>query len=396
VTAHSRSYIAPSKHRPRLLLVIPDIRGGGAERVVANLLGAMQPDLFEYHLATLKHREDNCAEFPLPDHVTRHVLRAKSVETALLPLTLLVWKLRPDVICSHIAGMNVVTAIALALSRIEARLVLVEHHIASSALVSSGPAHVLLQPAMRLTYPLSDRVVGVSSSVLAESLRLVGALHDRGVVLPNPVVGPDIERLSAPAAGHHWLDDSRFEVVLGIGRLVEPKNFTLLIDAFAIVATRRPAARLIIMGTGPLRQVLQAHIERRRLQPFADLVGHLNNPFPSMRRAGVVAVTSHSEGLSTVIIEALALGTTVVATDFASARDALPSWGPAPVAHTSLAVAAAIEWSLVHPEPRERLKRWAAQFGVGIIARRYEQLFLEVLNDKASKAPSTATASLHI
>jgi glycosyltransferase involved in cell wall biosynthesis len=97
-----------------------------------------------------------------------------------------------------------------------------------------------------------------------------------------------------------------------------------------------------------------------------------------MRRARTVAVTSHSEGLSTVMIEAAALGTSVVATDFASAREALPGW-TVPVPFDPAAVAEAIERQLDQPPERDRLQAWASQFEVASIARRYEQLFLDLL-----------------
>lgn len=365
--------------KPRFLTVIPDLRVAGAERVVANLLRAMRPELFEYHLVTLPPGADAASEFPIPDHVSRSHFEAHRVEASGLELARLLRRLKPDVVCSHIAAMNVVAGIAHIVSRSRARLVFVDHHVASRPLVSSGAFYPLLAPAMRLTYRLCDCIVGVSSAVLEDSLRIVGASAKSGIVIPNPVVTPNIQAMSDPAAGHPWLDDPEFEVVLGVGRLVAFKNFELLIESFALVAQRRPRARLVIMGEGPLLERHQAHIDRLGLAQRAQLVGHCINPFPGMRRARLVAVTSHSEGLSTVMIEAAALGTPVVATDFASARDALPDWA-VPVPFSPTAIAAAIERQLDQSPDRDRLRGWASQFDVASIARRYEQLFLDLLS----------------
>jgi glycosyltransferase involved in cell wall biosynthesis len=366
--------------------VIPYLAVAGAERVVANLLAAMRADLFDYHLVTLRSRPGQ-QEHRLPPHVHRSILDSSRAETALMSLARCFRSLRPDVICSHIVAMNVITAAAVALSGIRTRLVLVDHHLATESIVSSGPFHALLPATMRWAYRRSDRIVGVSSAVLENSLRVVRTIANKGLVIPNPVVFPEMLALSEETADHPWLNEPQYEVVLGVGRLVLFKNFELLIDAFARVAARRPHSRLIILGSGPLHSVHDAHIRRLGLEAKAQLIGFRANPFPAMRRAGTVAVTSHSEGLSTVLIEAMACGTQIVATQFSSAKETLPNWGPRPVPFTPEAVASAIEQRLDHPDDPRRLMAWASQFAVGPIARRYEQLFLEVLVDGNDGCP---------
>ncbi len=375
--------------RPRFLTIIPHIGLGGAERVVANLLATMRPELFDYHLVTL-NVPDGGTEQTLPPYVNRSVLNATRVETAGIALARYLRRLRPDLICSHVVAMNVITSMAVLASGIDSRLVLIDHHVATQSNVGSsnvkGPGlfHPLLRPAMRWAYPRSDRFVGVSSTVLGETQRVVGANRGKGVVIPNPIVRDDLVARSQEPAGHPWLDQAGFEVVLAVGRLVPVKNFHLLINAFALIAERRANARLIIMGIGPLRSELEAQIQRLGLESRAQLIGQKENPFSAMRRARTIAVTSHSEGLSTVLIEAMACGTPVVATQFQSAGEALPSWGGRPVPFTPEAVANAIEQRFDHPEDPQRLKTWATQFAAAPIARRYEQLFLDILAGHAN------------
>jgi glycosyltransferase involved in cell wall biosynthesis len=381
LASRSSGNVCKSVMRPRLLTVIPNLGLAGAERVVANLLTAMQLELFDYHLVTLQWP----AEFKqhrLPNHVQWSILGASRVEMSAPALSRYLRKLQPDLICSHIAAMNVVTSLAVALSGIRTKLILVDHHVASHKIVGSGPFHRLLLPAMRWAYPRSDRVIGVSSPVLETTYQIVRSPKCKGMVIPNPVVFPELEDCSLEPTGHPWLDNCGHEVILGVGRLLPSKNFKLLIDAFALVAKRRPRSRLIIIGSGPQRSALQDHISCLGLQSCAQLVGLKENPFSAMRRARLVAVTSASEGLSTVLIEAMACGTSVVTTDFASAKDALPSWGPQPVSHTPEAVADAIGEGLDHPVEPERLKAWASRFAAGPIARRYEGLFLDLLAER--------------
>lgn len=384
--------------RPRFLTVIPDLGFAGAERVTANLLNAMRPELFDYHLVTLTEYEN---QYQVPDHVNWKVLHSPRVETAAWALARHIRALKPDVICSHIVSMNICTAMSCALSRVRPRLVMVEHHVATQAIVSdtstkgTGMLHNLLVPAMRWTYPRADKIVGVSSAVLQETLRVTGVDASKGVVIPNPVVFSDFEARSAEPADHRWLDDPSYEVILGVGRLIPFKNFSLLIDAFARIAPHRPRARLVICGDGYLRPALEAQIKERGLEDRAELVGLRPNPYSAMRRAGVVAVTSFTEGLSTVLIEAMACGTPVVATDFASARETLPSCAHPPVALTPDAVADAIVRVLSRPRETEQLKAFAAGFSINPVARRYEQVLLSVLpaGEPAAEPQGVAGAS---
>jgi glycosyltransferase involved in cell wall biosynthesis len=82
----------------------------------------------------------------------------------------------------------------------------------------------------------------------------------------------------------------------------------------ALVGRRRPV-RLLVLGEGSERRRLEALARRLGVESDVALPGYAENPYPLMARAAVVALSSLREGLPTVLIEALALGRPVVATD---------------------------------------------------------------------------------
>ncbi len=113
---------------------------------------------------------------------------------------------------------------------------------------------------------------------------------------------------------HPWFTPGEPPVVLGVGKLEAQKDFPTLIRAFARVRRAQPA-RLVILGWEPDRPQLEALVSELGLEDDVALLGHVGNPYPYMARAAVFVLSSHWEGLPTVLIEAMAVGTPVVSTD---------------------------------------------------------------------------------
>lgn len=122
---------------------------------------------------------------------------------------------------------------------------------------------------------------------------------------------------------HYKVPDNRLPMVVSVGRLVEKKGFNDLIDACAILAGRGRPFRCQIIGTGPLETELRVQIERLGLQSLVELMGPLPRVelIETIQQAAVFAapcvVTNDADrdGLPTVLLEAMALGTPCVSTD---------------------------------------------------------------------------------
>jgi CDP-glycerol glycerophosphotransferase len=108
------------------------------------------------------------------------------------------------------------------------------------------------------------------------------------------------------------------------GRLSPEKNQARLIRAFDLVHRENPNTRLVIMGSGPLREKLDALVDELGLVTAVTLTGHLDNPYVVMANSDCFVLSSDYEGQPMVLLEAMTLGLTIVSTDFASVRGALP------------------------------------------------------------------------
>lgn len=106
------------------------------------------------------------------------------------------------------------------------------------------------------------------------------------------------------------------EIVVSVGRLERPKGFLAVIEAMAEVVVRHPDAKLLIVGEGPERQILEDKIKELKLEESVMLTGQIEKKLlhTYLRLADVFVLNSPFEGFSRTILEALYLGVPVVTT----------------------------------------------------------------------------------
>jgi len=165
----------------------------------------------------------------------------------------------------------------------------------------------------RRRYLAMDRLVAVSEQ-LRDDLRTQLLLNPSNItVIPNGIDIGEVERLGAEPLTHPWFAGDEPPVVVAAGRLTRQKGFDVLLRAFALARARRPM-RLVVLGKGPEQGHLQALARQLGIADDVELSGHVCNPLPYFRRGALFVLPSRWEGLSNVLLEALASGIPVVAT----------------------------------------------------------------------------------
>ena len=358
----------------RLTIFLPSLAYGGAERAFTNIANGFVDRGVEVALV-LAH-----AAGPYIDDISPAVrifdLKRRSVAMAIPGLLRHLREYRPDALLSAMTHANVASAIAWRLANSSARLVLTEHTHLSSAFKEYRNASMrVIHCVMPLTYSLADHIIAVSNGVATDLKAKFHLNQEKLVGVYNPVVDTHLFHNALAPSCHPWLAQKKAPVVVTAGRLVRLKDFATLIRAFALVRSRR-TLKLVIFGEGPLHGELIALARSLGVEQDVDLPGFVSNPFSEMSAADLFVLSSRYEGLSNVLIEAMACGTPVVSTDCPSGPYEILEggrWGQLVPVGDSAAMARAIEATLdasTLPDVRVR----AAEFSTDTAISRYAEV----------------------
>lgn len=231
------------------------------------------------------------------------------------------------------------------------------------------------------------RVVAISAEIEAELLAH-GFAADQIARIPN---GVDVTRFAPardPAAAGSQVGFGP-ETVLFLGRLDAQKGLDTALAAWVRVAARRPAARLVLVGSGPAQASLQAHARELGLGSQVQFPGTRSDPEVVLRASQVFLLPSRSEGMSNALLEAMATGLACVATRIGGNSDLLEHEEtgllvpPGDVAALADALLALLE----DPGLRDGLgtaARAAAveRYGMNRIVREYADLYAALAGDR--------------
>lgn len=289
--------------RGKLLLVLPAVRAGGAERVMVGLSEVFLDAGFEVHLATVNKGEDF---FALRGGIVRHRfefstgsmgLRAPFVNARkLAAIRKLARNVQPTAIISFLNRMNIRVLAATMGLRIP---VIVSERIAPEK-TGAGPGWKVLR---RLMYPKAYAVV---AQTRREADWFKGFVK-RTTIIENPVSPRVLSARGVP--------DYSSKLVVAAGRFTRQKGFDILVRAFGKVASQFKDWRLVVYGDGPQRVQLLELVRELGLEDRVAMPGTASDLLGAMLGASTFVLSSRYEGFPNVLIEAMGLGLAVVATD---------------------------------------------------------------------------------
>jgi len=282
----------------RVLYLIDSLAGGGAESVLANLINHLTQNApqVECEVATLyPTSEKYLKEKKFP--VRCLGLTTKYSPKGILQLNQLLSKHRYDIVHVHLFPANYYAAIT-SLHFPHLSWVYTEHNVWNRRRQLSP-----LRMVETLVYSRFDRIVAVSELVAANLKCWIPTVASRLHVIPNSVPVPKL-KVNERAI------DPDFATVLFAGRLERAKGIDILLEAFADVTI---PSKLLLAGEGSLRAVLEEQAVELGIHNRVEFLGFRLDLQHLMAQADCVVLPSLWEGLPMVILEAMALGTPVIA-----------------------------------------------------------------------------------
>ncbi len=371
----------------KILLVIPSLAGGGAERVL--LLLTQYLDRSKFIPVIVLFQGTNAYEGEIPPDVKVICLNKKSrydFFRLIRSLARIIQDEEPALIHSFLLYANYLSVMAQRHSRRDVP-VLLNQQINMTLVMENCNSPWYIRLLARRYYPKATGIICASSGVKEDLVTNFRIPEEKCKVIYNPCDIVRVTDLAQETVDHIWLQQE-IPVLCACGRLTAQKNFPLLLRAIKL-GLKEQSLRLIIIGEGEDRSEIEAYAAALGVAPYVSFLGFQSNPFKYFAKAAAFIVSSSFEGFGIVIVEAMACGVPVISTRCPSGPDEIISDGVNGLlvpCHDESAMAAAI-LRLFRDEPlRRRLaeagRRRAQDFDIGGAVQEYERTFLEIIENK--------------
>lgn len=364
--------------RLRVLVSIPALRSGGPDRVMFELLCALDRRRFEPYLLVLEDEGRYLSMLPSDVHVEALGLKPGLAGRYPLFKTLRhIRSVKPDIVLAT-QNMTLTIGVLRNLLPSNCRLVLRQANDVSADFAvlvkQSWFKHRLARQISFATLRGADAIVCQSVAMQRDLRRSLGARANLRVI-SNPI---DVDRVRSDTA---TVKLSGAPALVAVGRLSAQKGYDILLAAIAKVRPSHPNLHLTIVGDGPDRESLKRLASELGLTAAVTFAGFQNGPLAMVRGADLFVLASRYEGFPNAALEALACGTPVVLTDCPGANSEIVREGingKLALAVSPDGFAAALDSAIreVSSFDREAITADCAErFGADRIVAQYQRLF---------------------
>ena len=298
-------------------LLVSAMNSGGAERVVSHLTRILG-EKYEVHLILFEdtYMEYECAgtihNLNVPAKAGGVLGKLKLLHQRVSGLKKLIRQLGLSCVISFMDSPNFVNL----LGRVKGCKHCISIRNYSQVENSGSRLGKLTDFGMKLLYKRADRVVTVSRLLERDFAATYGVPAEKIITVYNPYDFAGMREKGAlplPEEAQTFFD-SGF-VFANVGRMVHQKGLWHLVKAFAQVRSDHPEAKLVLIGEDWTEGKLPALLEKLQLQDSVLLTGRVRNPYQYLQRAGCYVLSSLFEGFPNALVEAMACGLPVIATD---------------------------------------------------------------------------------
>lgn len=310
--------------KKKILFLIPNLKHGGAEKVLVNLVNNLDSQKYDITLQTLFDvgvHKDSIAPHLRYIPGFKHEFRGNSLVIKLLSPRFW-WKLlvkeHYDIAVSYLEGptSRILSGCDDPATKKVAWLHIELETQNKAAIGFRDPLEALE------AYNRMDRIVAVSGNVREHFLKWIPVSTPIDV-LYNTNETAQILELGAQAPDDPLFPALSVPTVCSVGKLMNSKGFDRLMNVHRKLLDEGLLHHIFILGVGEDLQRLQRQIRLLNIQDTVTLLGFRKNPYQYVSRCDLYVCSSRREGFSTAVTEALVLGTPVVSTACSGARELL-------------------------------------------------------------------------
>lgn len=292
-----------------IVFFLPNLRPGGAERVMLNVMFSYHDAYPGVNVVLLLGEKLGPLLGDVPVTIPIYSLKAKSATKSIIPLISFCNKHKPRIIFSTLGSALAASVVKLLVSRKTIFINRIGNTIGAEKLLFKNTLkRYLYIQANKFIAKNSNHVIFQCNYMAKDHRKETGVIPKTFSIIYNPVQVDNVKRLADNIVNDKF-------TFIAVGRLNTQKGYQILITACAILKDSGKEFNLAIIGDGNLQESLQKQIEELQLKEYITLMGFNANPYPYMKQAAYVVSSSLYEGFSNVIIESLCLGTPVIATN---------------------------------------------------------------------------------
>ena len=295
---------------------MPSANNGGVQRIMAQLVNKLKE--FKYQIVFLiadgkgEMIDSISKEIEIKDFKIR--LGRGDIKTilSLFKVCKFLKNDKPDVLCAAPGFSTVISVVSKKITRSETKVaIMVDNKL--STLKKGKIKHRISYYIYKKIYPYADAIIVAHEQGYKDIVKTFKVEKKKVYKIYHPLIN-EKEIESAEKPNHIWYQNNE-KVILSVGRLVKEKDFPTMLKAFYLYKKANSNCKLLILGEGPERKNLENMIKKYHLESSVQLYGYVNNPYSFMKYSEMFVLTSSKEAFGNVIVEALATGTQVIATD---------------------------------------------------------------------------------
>jgi glycosyltransferase involved in cell wall biosynthesis len=307
--------------KPKIIFFAPSLCIGGAERVLVNLLRKIDLKVYEVSLCLLSYKGAYLNEIPREvkvisilksDFLARSLIYLKRKFNITFPLKFLTQLAVKNTYDVGVSIDGQLTDVLLFVKeKINKKITWVHSCYISEVSLNKNYTPVKVNRLIKKRYDFLDEIIFVSENSKIEFQKLFNA--SKGVVIYNIIDFNIILEKSKKKLTVKFNENT--VNIVAIGRLVKVKEYNKLVDAAHILVEKKLQFKIRIVGNGILMKPLKLQVRNLGLENYIEFLGYISNPYPYLKSSDILVVTSSSEALPTVLLEAMTLEVAIVATN---------------------------------------------------------------------------------